>query len=191
MKSYREKYFENYIAESVPSGNKKGFRIAYRYTGLFIEWYEDGISKGFLKGRYALLETLSIVCFLISAFQQSAFNRIGYTCGFAYISLIFWMLEISGVIRFLLAGKMIKEMSQKEIDVSLSTGGNGRAICLFLALILGAGTLITAGGITGADMMSIAGLTVSAVISCVLAALHRKLLIRTYRNRNGVPDTQI
>lgn len=187
MKSYREKYFEDYKAVKKPSNNKKGFKIVYEYIGQFKKWeYGDKPLRVF-KWLVAILEVLAISSFLSVCFRNTNINSLKLMSGFGTISLLGWLFEITGIIRILVSREYIKEIDETEIRTSMKIGPLSRAAFLTIGTVISTIILIVQKKIIGTDQSVIAMYLVSGAMSLLIYAEFNKLKVISYRNENGKP----
>lgn len=190
-RSYRDRYFSDNEAVKVAADNRKGYRIIYRYVGLWKSW--ESVSGGLKRQKafIGLAELTSICLYLTCALANAAVNRSRIAGGLGLLAVIPWLLELSGVISFLLAKEYVRELSMDEIDGSLRYGCCLRAVLVALSGVAGMTSSILLGEAGVLDGLLMAGILTSALLSFVIWRLYGKLLINTYRNVNGNPGTKI
>ena len=189
--SYRDRYFSDNEAVRVAANNWKGYKVIYRYVGLWKSWE---CPSGGIKQRKLLVgaaELASICLYMLCAAADAPINRVRVASGLGILSIIPWLLEISGIIRFALAKEYVKEMSMDEIDRSIRYGCFLRAALVVLSGLVGMGNCFSSGTANGQDVLLLAGILASALLSFVIWRLYGKLLINTYRNANGSPGSKI
>lgn len=185
--SYRERYFSDNEAVRVPANNRKGSKIVYRYVGLWKSW---GCPKGSLKQQkviIAALELVSTALYFCCGFVPSPINTSRLASGFGLLSLIPWLLEFSGVLRFVFAGTYVKELTLDEIDKSIRYGCPVRGLLVFLS---GTSGLLSETAAAFPDWLLAAGILVSALLSFVIWRCYNRLLLDTYRNADHMPGKQ-
>ena len=190
-KSYRERYFEDYEAIKIAANNRKGYRIEYRYIGDWMQWHSDRWSMGRVKLTLAILEMVSIAVYVAASLSGTPLTISRFANGFGALSLIPWLLELSGIVRFAAAKEFVKELSQKEIDQSIRAGCVLRAGLLFFSALAG---LVDAGVqkvLTLAYLPVTLALLASALLSLMVWRLYNGLLICTYSNQNGQPSKPV
>lgn len=190
-KSYRERYFENYQAVKVPAINKKGYRIEYHYTGLWAQWEAGNRSLNNIKGILALLEILSLACYLPAVLSGTPLSVSRLANGFGTLSLVPWILEFSGVIRFLVSSEYIKEPSAGEIGTSIRTGCLLRFILAALSAIAGGIQVMVQGKAILSDLPVFLGIMISAAASLFVKREYDRLILILYRNDNGKPGNRM
>lgn len=185
MKSYHERYFENYKAEVLPAQGGKKRRTVYTYIGPWIQWEADGRSLKQQKILYLLLEGGNIALFLWAAFRYTGFNSMGPVAAFGISSIVPWLLEITGVIRFLTGKEYITELSQEEIQMQIRGGGFIRALLLGIGTAAGTAAAIRDSSMDGITLMVILAYALCVCFSLLLAYLQKKMFYRTFRNLGG------
>ena len=189
--SYRDRYFADNEAVKVAANNRKGYRTIYRYVGLWKSW--ESVSGGLKRQKIfiGLAELVSLCLYLGCAVVDAPVNRSHIASGLGILSIIPWLLELSGVIRFLFAREYVRELSMDEIDSSLRYGCCLRAVLAALSGLAGMTSSILLGEAGVLDGLLMAGILASALLSFVIWRLYGKLLINTYRNINGKPGSKI
>ncbi len=189
--TYCDRYFADNEAVRVAADSRKGCKTIYRYTGLWKVW---ACSTGSLKKRklmIAMCELTAAALYLGCALADSPVNSSRLAAGFGLLSLIPWLLEVSGVLRFALAGEYVKELSMEEIDRSIRYGCPLRAALVSLSGLAGMSGALTGASAAVQDALLTAGILASASLSLVIWQRYRRLLVDTYRNTNGRPGTRI
>lgn len=189
--SYRDRWFSDNEAVKVAANNRKGYRIIYRYTGYWKSWESRGGSLRKQKILIGLAEWMSVCLYLSCALVNVPINRSRIAAGLGLLAVVLWLLEISGVVRLVLAREFVKEMSMDEIDKSIRYGCLPRAVLTALSGLAGMGECLWSGTCGVQDGLLLAGLLVSASLSLVIWRLYGKLLVNTYRNANGNPGSRI
>lgn len=154
--SLKDLFEENYVAVEVPTGNRKGYKVAYCYSG---PWYLWDMPKGKLQREKWLefgLSLLSFGLYLLTGAQKIAVNVRSPGVILAVLALCIHVLELSALIRFICAGYRTTKITYQEIDriLGAATGLRGMFLCgtavtaLVYALMDGIGivTLLTAAG---------------------------------------------
>ena len=190
-KSYRERYFENYQAVKVPADNRKGYKVEYRYTGLWAQWESETGPLSGVKRKFVLLELFSLAFYLPSVLSGTPLSVSRLANGFGALSLVPWILKLSGVIRFLISSDYVKEPSAGEIGTSIRNGCVIRFILAALSAIGGGIQILVQGKACFADIPVFLGIGFSAVISLLIKREFDRLLIITYRNDNGNPGSRM
>ncbi|MCD7916955.1 MAG: hypothetical protein LUF84_00580 [Clostridiales bacterium] len=189
-KSYRERYFEDHQAVREVANNRKGYRIVYRYVGLWAAWRSERWPLGTVKGAFALAELVSVCLYLICATVDTPLNHSRLVNGFGVLSVVPWLVELSGILRFLLSKSYVKEMDSMEIDRAIRYGAVLRAGLLGLSLLCGIGTILVSGTATAADADVGLGILASIALSVGVWQGYRGLLLDTYHNVNGEPGSR-
>lgn len=190
-RSYRDRYFSDNEAVKVAANNRKGYRTIYRYVGLWKSWGSVGGDLKKQKVFIGLAELVTLCLYLGCAVVDAPVNRFHIASGLGLLSVVPWLLELSGVARFLFAGEYVRELSMDEIDASLRYGCCLRAVLVALSGLAGIVHCIQLGEAGALDGLLVAGILTSALLSFVIWRLYGKLLINTYRNVNGKPGTKI
>lgn len=189
--SYRDRYFADNEAVKVAANNRKGYRTIYRYVGLWKSWESAGGSLKRQKALIGLIELAGLCLYLSCAMADAPVNRSHMASGLGALSIIPWLLELSGVVRFLLAKEYVRDLSMDEIDGSIRYGCCLHAGLVILSGLAGMAGCLSSGDAGLRDALLLAGILMSAALSLVIWRLYRKLLINTYRNVNGNPGSRI
>lgn len=189
--SYRDRYFSDNQAVRVAAKNRKGYRIIYQYVGLWKSWACEKGDLQRLKLRIGVAEVADICLYLACAAVDAPMNRVRMAGGIGILSVIPWILELSGVLRFLAAKEFVRELSLEEIDRSIRCGCCLRAVLTILSGFCGMAGCLVSGDAGALDLFLLAGILSSGVLSLVVWRLYSKLLINTYRNVNGTPGSRI
>lgn len=188
-KSYRERYFENYQAVRTPSPG--GTRVQYRYTGLWVRWESGRKPMRRVKLDMAILEVASVVIYVLASLSGTPLTRSRLCNGFGVLSLVPWLMELGGVIRFVASRAYAKEPSADEIGRSIRIGCSLRfLLAVFSALAGGVQTLVQ-GGAALSDLPAFLGICLSAMMSLLVRRTYGRLLVISYRNENGLPGSRI
>ncbi|MCC8049387.1 MAG: hypothetical protein LIP10_01840 [Clostridiales bacterium] len=187
MKSYREKYFEDYVA--VPNPAKPG-KVKYVYSGLFLKCYVEGKSLKVRKRTISALEIVSIILYLASALQKAPFNALRITGGLGILALVPWVLEIAAVIRFIAFREFIPEAAKNETDKMMEIGALLHAAMMTIVLVAGAAVLIRSGEMSLSSVPAMAGHLISGILSILIYRLYRGVYAETYRNEHGKPGSR-
>lgn len=190
-KSYRERYFEDYEAVRIPADNRRGYRVDNRYIGRWCAWESQGRSLRTVKAMVAGAEVLAITVYFAAILSGTPVTRARLANGFGAISLVPWLLELTGAVWFAAAGAYVKELTCEEIGQSIRTGTVLRAALAALSMLAGGIEVLRAGRATVADAAVIAAVLVSAGASPLVRYMYGKLLVITYRNQNGGPGSRI
>lgn len=190
-KSYRERYFEDYQAIRVPANNKKGYRTEYRYTGNWAQWEAESRPVNQVKISLAILEVLSAAVYVAAVLSGQALSASKLFNGFGTLSLVPWILELSGLVRFWISGEYVKEREGDEISRSIRAGCVLRFGFTLLSAFAGLIGVIRSTQITVKAILAFAGLLVSAALSILIKIEYDKLLLILYHNQNGKPGSRI
>ncbi len=189
--TYRDRYFADNEAVRVAADGRKGCKTIYRYTGLWKAWV---CATGTLKKRkltIVVCELAAAALYLGCALIDSPVNSSRLASGFGLLSLVPWLLEVSGILRFALAGEYVKELSMEEIDRAIRYGCPLRAALVSLSGLAGMSEALAGGSVAVQDGLLTAGILVSASLSLAIWQCYRRLLVDTYRNVNGSPGSKI
>lgn len=188
---YRDRYFSDNQPVRVAAKNRKGYRTVYQYVGLWKAWESAGGNLKRKKRLIGLAELVSLALYLGCAAADTPINRAWIAGGLGVLAVIPWLLELYGVVRFLLAKEFVKELSLEEIDRALRYGCPLRAVLSALSALAGMGSALQSGNAGVLDAFVLSGILISASLSLVIWRLYGRLLINTYRNANGNPGTRI
>ena len=114
--SYRDRYFSDNEAVKVAAANRRGYRIIYRYLGLWRSWESVTGTLAQKKRVIGLAELTSVCLYLGCAAADSPVNRVRIAGGLGLLSVLPWLLEVSGVLRFLLAKEYVRDLSVNAIS---------------------------------------------------------------------------
>lgn len=187
-KSYRDRYFEDYQAVKVPAQNRKGYRVEYRYIGLWKQWEDpDGSPLKFVKWQLLLTELLSAAVYVFAVLSGTPLSSARLANGFGTLSLVPWILELSGVVRLLFAGPFVRELSANEISTSIRSGSVLRAVLAALSAFAGGIQILAGHTAVPEDLLTFFGILFSAALSLLVKRHYDRLQQNTFRNDNGKP----
>lgn len=130
MKSYRERFNENYVAVSRPAKNKNGFKIEYVYYAPWYIWDVLPDKLKLRKGEILMLAIIDTVCFLAAAFQVSAVNS-NIVVEFAGIlSICALIFELIGAVQFYTAKRRTTRDTFRQVNYRLTLAPLIRAVLL-------------------------------------------------------------
>ncbi len=132
MKSFREKYFEDYQAEQKISTNKKGYEIEYVYTG---EWFGWNDSTAALKKRKFFYIISTFLCTAIALWcgvQHSPANSTGLVAVPGLVSLVSFMYTWIGVIQFCISKELIQAKDCRRMYAFIEKGSLITFLCYLL-----------------------------------------------------------
>jgi hypothetical protein len=179
MKSYRERYFEDYIA--VPDEKRPG-KVKYEYAGSYVEPFVEKGSLKTYKARMASAELLSLLLWGTAAIQDVSFNRIRAVGGIGILAVIPWALELWNVFRFVRAGAYIKELDYEEMTRTITAGALLHALLMVLTAAVGGVGVIGAADAAG-SILAAAGHLASGLISFFVWRLYKKIYYHTYTGK--------
>lgn len=174
MKSWRERYFEDYTPELVPAKNKKGYKVAYTYTGNWYSWSEE---SGALKKRriiYITAAAATTVLFIICGIQNAFINTYGVVAIPGIVSIVTQMYEWIGIIQFCLSKKEIREKDCKQNYARIRKFTTLTAVCHALSALFGIGLLIW-NGMELKSMFVLLGLILCFLLSLFIRKYHKTL----------------
>lgn len=183
MKSLREQFEEDY--EAVPYVAQPGgkVKIRYVYDG---PWYIWDIPENLLKSKKQKLTGLSLislVLFIGTALIPAGLNTWSLTAIAGIFSLAAHVLELFGVIRFLIVPYQTTRMDYNYINGLLRIVPWIRGICLLAAGVCGifymAGNTFTLPGLA-----AFAGYLAGAVLAFVLAVQYKNIPFTTKKNES-------
>lgn len=190
-KSYRERYFEDYKAVKVAANNKKGYKLEYHYIGRWMGWTSERYSMKQVKLAFAGMELVSIAIYVAAILSHSPFTVSRLANGFGTISLIPWMLELYGVVRFAAAGNHVKELTGEEIDRAIRAGTVLRALLVAASVIAGLADILLHKTAAVQDIPVVLTVLVSGGLSLLIRRFYSGLEVLSYRNDNGRPGSRI
>ena len=185
MQSMRSRYFENYEKVQTPAKNKRGFKTEYRYKA---DWYAWDVSDQALKMEKAVFagaELAGIVIFLVSASRHTEFNSLRLAAGFAALSVIPYIAELWGVIRFVTIKQPMTIPDFNGIRNCIQIGTVVRAILIAAAVFTGIGLLAAGSKINVTNLLVIAGHAISGALSLFVFKRYNRLNYCIFRNQDG------
>ncbi len=188
-KSYRERYFENWEAVKEPARNRKGYRMAYRYIGMFCRYTspKQGRTLQSVKLRMVLAMLLGTAAAIAAGVADVPFNNCRLANGFGALSVIAWLIGAYGVLHFAVSGAYIKRMTADEVDQCIRIGWVAHAVLLMLSAISGTTALMSGGKGTPLDAIVILAVLFSAGCSLAIRQMFSNLLMTMHKNANGQP----
>lgn len=137
MKTLKDTFEENYIAYEEPCDNKKGFRIAYRYIGLWYVYQLSDQERKRCKGTFLVCGILSTIFFLGGSLQNCQLNYVTLPMFFSMLSLAAFLFECIGVLRFCLSKEKLTKPDFEEINLMLQTAPIVHACLLVCSVAAG------------------------------------------------------
>lgn len=190
MQSMRSRYFENYEKVQTPAKNRRGFKTEYRYKG---DWYAWDLSDQGLKTEkvvFASAELAGIAVFLVSASRHTEFNSLRLAAGFAALSVIPYIAELWGVIRFLTVKQPMTIPDYNGIRNCIQIGTVVRAILIAAAVFTGAGLLTAGAKMNMTNLPVMAGHAISGALSLFVFRRYNRLNYCIFRNKDGKIGTE-
>ena len=111
--------------------------------------------------------------------------------GFGGLSLIPWILELTGLGRFIAAGEYVKEMDHDEIDRSIRSGSALRILLAAASMIAGLIDMLVHRRAAAGDALVVLAVAVSIGATWLVRHVYAQLLVTTYSNQNGSPGRRI
>lgn len=189
--SYHDRYFAENQAVRLSANNAKGYKTVYQYVGLWKAWQRETGSIRALKAAFLVWEFVSICLYFGCASVNTPVNCSRPASGIGILSVIPWLLEVSGIARFIFSGKYVKELSMEEIDNSIRCGCGLRAVLVELSAIVGLANVILMKTMSMRDGVIFIGIATSGLISLGIGLCYRRLLVYSYRNIDGKPGNRI
>lgn len=181
MKTLRERFEEEYAAVSVPSDNKRGFNIVYKYYAPWYIWNFPGKKLAEVKKRILAMSVFSFICYIGAGIQDTDINRNILPVIFEAVALCAQVLELFGAFRFRLAKYKTDRMTYQSVDLILRTIPLARSLCLLMVI----GTGLFCKDISKIDVafiIALLGNLVSAVMSLKIFVEYKKIPLRTEKN---------
>jgi len=191
MKSMRERYFAHFEKIQTPADNRRGFRTEYRYKSDYYGWDENADALKRRRILYFAAELLSIVIYLIAATRKTELNSIQIAAGFSVSSIVPWLAEIWGVVRFGIVKSPMIIPDFNEIKEFIIVGSVVRCVLLAVGMFCGLFLIIRAGQMSVLNLLVFIGHLASAAISLLLFRWQSSLRHRIFRNLNGRPGPEI
>lgn len=116
MRTYKTFFEENYTAEKVPCGNKRGYKIKYRYIGALYSW--DIEKCRYIKIQYAFMGLLLLIFYLLCGTRRVQVNYALTVETGVLLSIIPLMFELIGIFQFCMY-KELPEFTFKEVMTGL------------------------------------------------------------------------
>ncbi|MBD5475038.1 MAG: hypothetical protein HDR17_03490 [Lachnospiraceae bacterium] len=178
MKSYRDRYFEDYIAVPDPKRNGK---IKYMYAGQYVEPFVEGKSLERWKIYMTAIELVSIIIFFATASMDVLFTYNNMAAGIGTLAVVPWILEIWSVFRFVVSKGCMKETDRQSIARGMEAGALIHGGLLFLMVIVGCFPVVRAGEL-GDNIIAILGHLCMAFFSFTIWRLYKRVYYYTYRD---------
>lgn len=181
MKTLREQFDDDYTAVSVPTDNRRGFKIQYVYCA---PWYSWGLPESELKQKKTLLTAMSVgslLIFLLTGIQWVELNQTIVVEIAGTFALCFHVLELFSIVRFLVSKYRTDRMTYTYIDRMLKVIPLLRGVCLLAAVGTGACYMLQhpvklyTVGVT-------AGYLFCAIIALYIYNEYRKIPLKTEKN---------
>ncbi len=133
--SRQTRYFRNYQYEKVPDDSRRGYKNVYRYIGDYYYWDISGQKLRSFRIRFALLEVVSIGCFLLAALSNGQLNSQAGTAVPALLTLVALIFEVIAVGILCFAKYPLREDDYNRIHNTFSITFWIRAALLVIAAI--------------------------------------------------------
>lgn len=177
-KTYKERYFEDYHIEKVPSKNGKRCHTVYIYHGAYCQWSRNGkiISPPMLLHRrllYVALLVLSGVCFWVASRQTNAANTslpVSVSGTLSILPLIFLFLAVA---RFCFAKSFLRQLDAEEIHKQILHAARMHGILMAITAVLSLAVGLLAG--VGSNLLSAFCYAASAICSVGIFLAQRQL----------------
>jgi hypothetical protein len=179
MKSYRERYFEDYI--TVPDEKRPG-KVKYEYVGSFVEPFVENGSVKMYKAAMALAAGCGLLLWGIAAFQDVTFNRLRVVGGLSILAVLPWLIEMWCLLRFIFSKRLLQELDQETIAKYLEAGALLHGFLMGLAAGLGIIGSLEAMDRTGCILAAIGHLA-SGGISILIWRIFRRIYYHTYSSK--------
>lgn len=181
MKTLRERFEEEYAAVSVPSDNKRGFNIVYKYYAPWYIWNLPEKKLAEVKKRILAMSVFSFICYIGAGIQDTDMNRNILPVIFEAVAICAQILQLFGVFRFQFAKYKTDRMTYQSVDLILRTIPLATSLCLLM--IIGTGLFsIDISEIDAAFIIALLGNLVSAVMSMKIFVEYKKIPLRTEKN---------
>lgn len=190
MKSMRDRYFENFDKIQTPADNRRGFKTEYRYKSDFYAWDLDPAALKRERVLFAAAEAVSVVLFLVSASQKTAFNTTRLAIGFAILSVVPYIAELWGAFKLAAAKQPMMIPDFNEIRSCIQIGAVFRILLLAAAVATGVLSLIRGGQMDMANLLVILGHAATGALSGFVFYRYNRLSYRILRNVNGKPGAE-
>ena len=187
MQHLSTRYKEYYEKIQKAANNKRGFTTEYRYKREFYGWDEQPEALKVRRMMYIGIELIGTLIFIMAAIQHVEYNTIKLSSGFAITSIVPWLAEVIGVVRFAVTKSPMIIPDYNEIKDCITFGSLIR--CLLLVLSFGFGTyfLVSGGQMSAGNALVAAGHLASAAASFFLFRSQTSLKCRIYSNVGGKP----
>lgn len=181
MKTLRERFEEEYTAVSVPTDNKRGFNIVYKYYAPWYIWNLPGKKLAEVKKRILVMSIFSFICYIGAGIQDTDMNRNMLPVVFEAVALCAQVLELFGVFRFRFAKYKTDRMTYQSVNLILRTIPLASSLCLLM--VAGIGLLdMEILKVNAAFIIALIGNLVSAAVSLKIFLEYRKIPFRTEKN---------
>lgn len=170
----REEIEENYKAEKVPAGNKRGYRVEYSYVGDYYAQNSDALKLRKAKIRIGILCAASLVFYLCAVLQKSYVNSERLVFGGSLLSAVLFLFEASGVLQFLMIKDMLTGRQLTDLSFKLRVYPPVHGGLLLICSVCTAAAALRGPGGAGAYLAA-AGYGLSGIASILIFLLYRKM----------------
>ena len=181
MKTLWEQFDDDYTAVSIPSDNRRGFKIQYVYCA---PWYSWGLPESELKQKKLLLTAMSVgslLVFLLTGIQRVEINRTIVVEIAGTFALCFHVFELFSIVRFLVSKYRADRMTYQYIDRMLKVIPLLRGISLLAAVIAGTCYMLQY-PVKLHTVVVTAGYLFCALIALYIYNDYRKIPLKTEKN---------
>ncbi len=174
MKSFRQMFVENHIwAKDTKT---------YRYSGNWYSFCDSKQEKTRRKKWFLVLESSSVLAFLIAGTRMTALNLSRVFGGILGLSVVPYLTELLGVFLFLIGKNYLTEEDYKWTDGCILYGASLRVGLLLLGGILEWKKVVPH---SGEEVRMLLFYGISMGMSFVTFYIQKKISYHVYRNENG------
>jgi len=174
MKSWRQRYFEDFEAEKVYTEGRKGYKIVYTYVGKWVRWRADAEALKRRKVVCGVAVALITALFALCGTCRTPVNASALVAvpGIAAVTALLYAWI--GAVEFILSKEKMHERDGRHIKRMLDTATGALAACFALCTLLGAWLLLRAGA-EARTILVVLGYAACFALALMLHRAHKRL----------------
>lgn len=190
MKSWRQKYFEDFEAERVDADNRKGYKIVYTYIGKWFGWSETGEALKRRKTAYAAIVAGFTALFIFCGTRRTSINSSALVAVPGIVAVAALIYCWIGVLQFILSSSRMHERDCRHIYSMIEIAINVLAACFALCLAFSV-FLLFRHGFDAQAPWAVLGYALCLLLAWTLLRLHKSLSFAELEEEKNLFDETI
>lgn len=188
LDEYRRRYFADLDTEEVVDEKGHKHRRSV-YRGIWYSWCREGFTLPKERLRFGLLELLSLALTLFAGTRRVPLNSEKIHAGLNLLSCVAYLMELRGVLGFLISRETMMEIDYKSIRFRLENGALLRILLLYAGGAVGVIRLLSRGQLDMGSLFAFLAYLLSGGVSWILSRRLRQIGAVAYHNDNGKVGT--